>query len=183
MTSPTLGRLLVRWEEEIEQGRELSPKELAGDRYELLEVLREGIALLKRARPTAAPGEEGGPGLQVKLSGHATVTVTAEAPTGPALGTGEDSALPQRVGRFEIKRFLGEGGFGQVYEAYDPSLKRAVALKLAKRGDDERRVERFLREARAAGVLTHPNIVAVYDSGSDGGEHYIASALVRGRPL
>jgi WD40 repeat protein len=70
-----------------------------------------------------------------------------------------------------------------VYEAYDPVMKRTVALKVAKQGEDHRRVERFLREARAAGLLTHPYIVAVFDSGNDGGKHYIASALVQGKPL
>jgi serine/threonine protein kinase len=44
-----------------------------------------------------------------------------------------------RVGRFEVRRLVGEGAFGRVYEAYDPSLKRVVALKVAKQGDDERR--------------------------------------------
>jgi WD40 repeat protein/predicted Ser/Thr protein kinase len=90
--------------------------------------------------------------------------------------------VPGQIGRFEVRRLLGEGAFGRVYEAYDPSLKRPVALKVAKRGD-ERGVERFLREARAAGVLMHQNIVAVYDSGHEGDQYFIASAFVPGRPL
>src|SRR4051794_33425612 len=54
--------------------------------------------------------------------------------------------LPGRIGRFAIRRMLGEGGFGIVYEAYDPQLDRAIALKVAKlAGDREQRSKRFLR--------------------------------------
>jgi hypothetical protein len=72
-----------------------------------------------------------------------------------------------------------------VYEAYDPSLKRAVALKVARpeQVQTPQRVERFLREAQSAGKLMHPHVVAVFDSGKDGAHHYIASAFVPGRPL
>src|SRR4051794_6484822 len=63
--------------------------------------------------------------------GTGTVTVhpgaTPASPPRPSTG-----GVPDRVGRFEIKRFVGEGAFGRVYEAYDPALKRTVALKLAK---------------------------------------------------
>src|SRR5262249_54111064 len=93
--------------------------------------------------------------------------------------------LPQTIGRFQVRRFLGQGGFGRVYEAYDPSLKRAVALKVARpeQMQTRERVERFLREARSAGKLMHPHVVTVFDSGQDGPHHYIASAFVPGRSL
>src|SRR4051794_7437032 len=76
---------------------------------------------------------------------------------------------PECVGRFEVRRFLGEGAFGRVFEAFDPSLKRVVALKVAKPEQvaSPRRVKRFLREAQAAAGLAHPNIVTVFDSGQD----------------
>jgi tRNA A-37 threonylcarbamoyl transferase component Bud32 len=91
---------------------------------------------------------------------------------------------PSRLGRFEITRYLGEGAFGRVYEAKD-LLKRTVALKVAKpeHVQTAKRIERFQREARAAANLLHPNIVAVFDSGSEGPYHYIASAFVSGRSL
>jgi serine/threonine-protein kinase len=94
-------------------------------------------------------------------------------------------SLPERIGRFQIKRFLGEGAFGRVYEAYDPSLKRIVALKVARpeRHTSVELVQRFQREAQAAAGLLHPHIVAVFDSGQDGPYHYIASAFVEGTPL
>jgi tRNA A-37 threonylcarbamoyl transferase component Bud32 len=84
-----------------------------------------------------------------------------------------------------MRRFLGEGAFGRVYEAYDPQLDRLVALKVAKPEQlhSQPRVQRFLREARAAANLRHPNIVAVFDSGSADGHHFIASALIHGQSL
>ncbi len=93
--------------------------------------------------------------------------------------------MPARLGRFEIRRLVGEGVFGRVYEAYDPQLKRSVALKVAKPEQlaSPRRVERFLREAQAAARLIHPNIVAFFETGQDGPHHYIASAFVPGKPL
>jgi tetratricopeptide (TPR) repeat protein len=104
---------------------------------------------------------------------------------GGDFATGPRSPLPTRVGRFEIRRELGEGAFGKVYEAYDPQLDRAVALKVAKldRGDAAERINRFLREAKAAANLRHPHIVPLYEYGQDGDQFYIASAFIRGITL
>ncbi|MCE9529565.1 MAG: protein kinase, partial [Planctomycetes bacterium] len=92
---------------------------------------------------------------------------------------------PERIGRFVVRRFLGEGAFGRVYEAYDSQLDRSVALKVAKPEllQSEKRIKRFLREAKSAANLRHPNIVPVFDSGSDGGHFYIASAFIAGQSL
>ncbi len=93
--------------------------------------------------------------------------------------------LPRRIGRFEIVRRLGSGGFGYVYEAFDPHLERKVALKvprdttLAKR----KALARFLREPKAAAVLRHPNIVPVYDAGEHDGRYFIAWAYIEGETL
>ena len=74
------------------------------------------------------------------------------------------------LGRFQLRERLGDGSFGQVYLAYDPRLDRDVALKVLKLSDpNERVMERFFREARAAARLNHPNIAAVYDAGHDDG--------------
>jgi len=74
---------------------------------------------------------------------------------------------------------------GEVYRARDGRLAREVALKVlhAEVTSDPDRVRRFEQEARSASVLNHPNIVAVYDIGEDGGSPYIVSELLRGETL
>lgn len=93
-------------------------------------------------------------------------------------------SLP-RIGRFEIRTALGEGAFGRVYRAHDPQLDREIALKVAKpeQMNTPQRIERFLREAKAAAQLRHPHIVPVYDAGQDGSHYYIAAAFIEGQTL
>ena len=87
-------------------------------------------------------------------------------------------------GRFQLRERLGDGGFGQVFLAYDPRLDRDVAIKVLKQPNPSERVmERFFREARAVARLDHPNIVAVHDAGFDDGRCWVAYQLVGGRPL
>jgi Tol biopolymer transport system component len=90
-----------------------------------------------------------------------------------------------KLGNFEILELLGRGGMGEVWRARDARLKRDVAIKVLPAGlaGDPDRIARFEREARAAGALNHPNIVAVYDVGHDNGTYWIASELVRGETL
>jgi Flp pilus assembly protein TadD/tRNA A-37 threonylcarbamoyl transferase component Bud32 len=106
----------------------------------------------------------------------------ADAPPPPAAPPAE---APTRIGRFQIRQWVGEGAFAEVYRAYDPHLDREVALKAAKPGTlgTPRRVKRFLREARAAGNLRHPNIVPLYETGEDAGRHFLVSAFIPGRTL
>ena len=96
-----------------------------------------------------------------------------------------DGALLSRIGRFEVRKKLGQGGFGTVYRAFDPQLEREVAVKVPKTEllASPKSVERFLREAKAAARLNHPHIVPVYDAGRDGELNYIASAFIDGQPL
>jgi len=92
---------------------------------------------------------------------------------------------PVRVGRFQIERELGRGGFGVVYLAFDPLLKRPVALKVPRLealATPELR-QRFLREAELTAGLDHPNIMAVYEAGQAGAVGYIASAYCPGPDL
>jgi len=88
-------------------------------------------------------------------------------------------------GPYKILTLLGHGGGGAVYRAWDPRLEREVALKLLSepRGEDSRRAERFVAEARAASALNHPNIVTVLDAAFDSGTPYIVSELIDGRTL
>jgi serine/threonine protein kinase len=91
------------------------------------------------------------------------------------------------IGKFEIRREIGRGAMGVVYEGYDPSIKRIVALKTIRSelsgGDPASVIARFRREAQAAGRLNHPNIVSIYDFGDDNGVWYIAMEFVQGREL
>ena len=87
--------------------------------------------------------------------------------------------------RYELGPVLGEGGMARVHRGLDRQLRRPVAVKvLAPPFDrDSSFLERFRREARAAAGLSHPNIVAVFDSGSDDGTHFIVTELVEGETL
>jgi serine/threonine-protein kinase len=92
------------------------------------------------------------------------------------------------LGKYEIRREIGRGAMGVVYEGYDPLIKRVVALKTIRAeqlaGEDSANViARFRREAQAAGRLSHPNIVAIYDFGEDAGAWFIAMEFVKGREL
>lgn len=91
----------------------------------------------------------------------------------------------RRLGRFEIFEQLGGGAFGVVYRAFDPQLERDVALKVPRAGTLSKpsAVQRFLREAKAAAQLRHPNIVPIFDAGRDGDQYYIASAFIAGQAL
>src|SRR5881409_373615 len=93
-----------------------------------------------------------------------------------------------KLGKYEIRRELGRGAMGVVYEGYDPLIKRSVALKTIRSdrlvGDDSANViARFRREAQAAGRLSHPNIVSIYDFGEEGGIWFIAMEFVKAREL
>ena len=89
-----------------------------------------------------------------------------------------------RLGHFELIEQLGVGGFGTVWKARDKELGRHVAVKFPRRGQlSPGEAEQFLREARAAAQLRHPNIVTVHEVGRDGERVYIVSDLVEGLSL
>jgi tRNA A-37 threonylcarbamoyl transferase component Bud32 len=91
-----------------------------------------------------------------------------------------------RLGRFELRAELGEGTFGYVFRAYDAQLEREVALKVHRVGQlaSAEDVRRFLREARSAAQLKHPNIVALYETGqTEDGVCYLVSEYVEGQTL
>jgi serine/threonine protein kinase/formylglycine-generating enzyme required for sulfatase activity len=94
-----------------------------------------------------------------------------------------------RIGRYEITDELGRGGMGVVYRALDTTIGRTVAVKVVRLSESGTPAEahnlreRLVREARAAGALSHPNIVAVYDFGQEGDTAYIVMEFIRGRTL
>ncbi len=94
-----------------------------------------------------------------------------------------------KAGRYEIVGELGRGAMGIVYKAVDPVIGRPVAVKTIRLSEEgtgmtrEELITRFQTEARAAGLLTHPNIVVVYDAGEADGMFFITMELVEGRSL
>src|SRR5688572_23054948 len=89
------------------------------------------------------------------------------------------------LGRYEIRSLLGAGGMGEVYRARDPKINREVAVKVlpADFASNNERVERLEREAQAAGSLSHPNILGIYDIDSQDGTYFIVSELLVGEEL
>src|SRR5215468_7649354 len=92
---------------------------------------------------------------------------------------------PSFFGPYRVDALLGRGGMGEVFRAFDTRLGRPVAVKLmASGGERSSAVQRFLREARAASALNHPNIVTIHDVGeTDDGQHYIVQEFIEGRTL
>ena len=125
--------------------------------------------------PTGAPGD---PGPAARASTH--------PPTETLPGGARPGSLEVRqVGRYLIQERLGRGGMATVFKAHDPSIGRDLAIKFlhATLCEDAEYRGRFLREARAAGSLSHPNIVTVHDVGEIEGRPYMAMELLHGESL
>jgi WD40 repeat protein len=106
-------------------------------------------------------------------------------PVTPPLPAVQPAPRLPHLGRFTLRRELGRGGFGVVWLAHDEQLDRDVALKVPRADvlEDPELRERFLREARAAAALDHPNVVPLYEAGEDGDACYLASAYCPGTTL
>ncbi|MCA0174811.1 MAG: protein kinase [Proteobacteria bacterium] len=126
--------------------------------------------------PTTAPATLGALGT---LTGLPARTLPPQA-TGAA-----DAGVVKQVGRYLVQGRLGRGGMATVYRATDPSIGRDVAIKFlhASLAEDAECHARFLREARAAGGLSHPHIAVVHDVGEIGGRPYMAMELIDGQTL
>jgi TonB family protein len=97
--------------------------------------------------------------------------------------------MPQTIGRYQIQDSIGFGAMGAVYKAFDPLIKRTLAIKTI-RLDIPRQspqyksfIERFYHEARISGTLSHPNIVTLFDIGEEGGLPYLAMEFVEGETI
>ena len=109
-----------------------------------------------------------------------TESRTLRPPTSP----GEHAQLPRQFGRYDVSGLIGEGAMGRVYRAFDPLANRAVAIKTIKREHlsqetMDKYIRRFRREAQAAGILSHPHIVGIFDVGDD----YFVMELLAGKTL
>ncbi len=101
------------------------------------------------------------------------------------LGALEHSQVRRTLGRYQLDRRIAAGGMGEVWAAWDPQLRRELAIKFVRpdRADDGRERDRLLREARALARLTHPNVLAVHDVGEIDGEVFLVTELVAGDTL
>jgi serine/threonine protein kinase len=135
----------------------------------------------------ADDGPDETPTLPPRVSDAAACDQSATTPptrAGEGPGPGSEP-LPRPFGRYRLDYRLGDGGMGTVYLAHDTQLGRIVALKIpALGGTAPGQIRaRFLREARAAAALSHPNICPLYDVGEVGGVPYLTMAFIRGEPL
>src|SRR5688500_3364289 len=91
----------------------------------------------------------------------------------------------QYIGRYQILSAIGAGGMGEVYLAEDTRLDRKVALKILPKqfAEDKDRMNRFVREAKSASALNHPNIITIYEIGEADGTHFIATEFIEGETL
>jgi len=120
-----------------------------------------------------------------KCGRHLDVSVLQPFTTVKCPKCGTENYVPMKLGNFILLQILGRGGMGTVYRALDQSLGRYVAIKVMRRalGDDRQFVENFMREARAAAALNHPNVVQIYSCDEEHGQPYIVMELVDGGRL
>jgi eukaryotic-like serine/threonine-protein kinase len=158
-----LGDLLLRWEELHDRGQDTPASELAKDHQHLVAELDRRIARLKRAAWLDRPSDDDPP---------------ADG------GTDASPSFPTRnlANRYRLDELIAEGGFAQVFRAYDRELQRTVAIKLPKPSRLES-TDAFLAEARRVARLKHPHLVQVYDVGLDGTTCFIVSEYIEGGSL
>jgi len=129
-------------------------------------------------------------GQSVVLSGEtavatASITSGVEPIWAPRLAAAQAADAPQKIGKYKIVRKLGQGAMGVIWLAHDPHLTRDVAIKVLPEeiARDAERLKRFVREARSAARLNHPNTVTIYDIGAEERQAYIVMELVDGDSL
>lgn len=141
------------------------------ERYQTAEEFQQALSgVLSGAAPAAGGTQANG---------------TLIESTGPEL---DEKGVPKTLGKYTIEKVLGKGAMGIVYKGMDESIQRPVAIKtiltnLLDMDQSESILQRFKREAQAAGRINHPNIVAVYEYGKDGDTAFIAMEYVKGEEL
>jgi serine/threonine protein kinase/formylglycine-generating enzyme required for sulfatase activity len=158
-----LQELLLRWEELYERGQDTPAAELAKGHPELIAELTRLINALKAVSWVTKPLVDS--------------PASRESTTNPSRATGKVLG-----GRYRLEELVAEGGFAEVYKAYDTELQRIVALKIPKRSHLSS-AESFLAEARRVARLKHDGIVPVYDVGSEGDTCFIVSEFLEGGSL
>ncbi|MEM9456492.1 MAG: serine/threonine-protein kinase [Myxococcota bacterium] len=141
-----------------------------------------------RTRPEQIHRDRSGPVALRRLDGISSEEPASDPVADTDLPNGEGwterpDQWPDQIGRFQILGQLGRGSMGKVFEGYDETLDRKVAVKLLHEGAGGQRRQRLLREAQALARLSHPNVVGVYDAGEHDGQLYVAMELVDGQTL
>jgi eukaryotic-like serine/threonine-protein kinase len=152
-------------EREVSQRAVFLDDACAGD-----EALRREVESLLAYQEAAEPFLES-PALEV------TARSASQSSSTPLVG--------RTLGPYRVQSLLGAGGMGEVYLATDPRLDRAVALKILPQDltGDADRLQRFMREAKAASALNHPNVATIHDVGESDGVHFIVMEYVEGDTL
>lgn len=153
--------LLLLWDELRGNGQQLSPIDLCGKYPHLIPEVERRIELLKAMEWIEESGE---------LSDTVELAVTE---------ANEARTISQR---YRMEQPIGEGGFGQVWRAYDIELQRDVALKIPKSGGSDS-AELFIAEARRVARLRHPSVMPIHDVVQESGCHFIVSEYIEGGNL
>ncbi|MCH9684796.1 MAG: serine/threonine protein kinase, partial [Deltaproteobacteria bacterium] len=132
-------------------------------------------------RPSSEHGapSSGSPG-SIDAVGSQT---TGVQPGAPDASSAQEHGVGTAIGRFVVLGTLGHGGMGTVYDAFDRTLDRRVAVKVLKPDVAPQQEQRLLREALALAQLSHPNVVQVYEIGEADGRAFVAMELVEGQTL
>lgn len=157
-----LAELLLRWEELHDRGQDTPASELAKDNPDLIEELDRRIRVLKRTAWLDKPIDDDPP-----VDDHASPTV---------------HSARTLAGRYRLDELIAEGGFAQVFRAYDTELQRTVAVKVPKPGRLQS-TEAFQAEARRVARLKHEGIVPVFDVGVEGDSCFIVTEYIEGGSL
>ena len=167
-----IDELLDRWEAARDRGERLAAEELCREHPDLLDEVKHAIAALIWVPDVPQAAEP-----QSEL-----ISFTGSDGHGGRVG---HEPVPKRLGRYELVEPLGAGGFGQVWKAYDPELRRHVAVKVPRtdRGQLPASIDRFLAEAQRVAQLRHPGIVPVFDVGRQDDWCYMVSDLIEGETL
>ena len=149
-----------------------------GDRWVKLRGTNEPIGILRIPARDAAVK---------RRDAHQRVGSFIDAPilAEPTVETRTASLVEHTIGPYQVVSLLGRGGMGEVYQARDTRLDRTVALKIlpAQVAADNERMQRFVREAKAASALNHPHVATIYEIGTADGVSFIAMEYIEGQSL